>query len=85
VTVFYFSMSGDITWVGCGRNSIKSCNPCLTFVIGDPLISRYGNSTWLSSIDECKWGGLACNDTDGTLDRIEFSKFMYRLLLCNVC
>jgi uncharacterized protein (DUF2237 family) len=74
---FYFSTSGDTTWVGCGRNSVKTCKINWSFIVGDPITARYGNATWLSAVDECKWGGIACNDKTGTVDRIEFSKLLY--------
>lgn len=75
MSTFYFSTGGDTTWVGCGRNSVKKCNITWSFVVGDPITPRFGNATWLSAVDECLWGGIACNSITGSVDRIEFSKF----------
>jgi hypothetical protein len=73
MAVFYFSTLGDDTWVMCGRNSLHTCRVNLTFFPNDPIVARYGNAAWLSAVDECLWGGLACNNATGAMDRIEFS------------
>ena len=73
LAVFYFSTNGD-SWIACGRRSTVSCIPNLSFVIGDPVVARYSNKTWLSTMDECLWGGLSCNNATGKVDRLEFSK-----------
>jgi len=75
MAVLYFATNGDIAWNSCGRNSTKS-----SCVKTDPtndsmalsVVQRASNETWLSSVDECLWGGLACNDNTGCMDRIEF-------------
>jgi len=75
LTVFYFSTLGDDTWNMCGRFSINSCNVNLTVFPNDPIVTRYGMFPWLSAVDECLWGGLACKNATGTIDRIEFSTY----------
>jgi hypothetical protein len=86
MATFYFSTNGDSSWKSCGRNpTVAKCNMTLTFIPGDPVVARYGNATWLSAVDECKWGGLACNDQTGKIDRIEFSTCLVYLCAFIIC
>eukprot|EP00559_Dactyliosolen_fragilissimus_P004595 CAMPEP_0184859078 /NCGR_PEP_ID=MMETSP0580-20130426/4114_1 /TAXON_ID=1118495 /ORGANISM="Dactyliosolen fragilissimus" /LENGTH=709 /DNA_ID=CAMNT_0027355527 /DNA_START=770 /DNA_END=2896 /DNA_ORIENTATION=- len=74
LAVFYFSTNGDEFWESCGRNSEKKCDSLdeKIFPKNDPITSLWSNELWLSPVDECLWGGLACNEENKMLDRIYF-------------
>jgi hypothetical protein len=74
LVVFYFSMNGDTDWLSCGRNSPEECIPKLTNINQDVLPTTSDNQPWLTPVNECAWGGLACRASDLCLDRIEFGK-----------
>mmetsp|Transcript_27828 Transcript_27828/g.41250 ORF Transcript_27828/g.41250 Transcript_27828/m.41250 type:complete len:1361 (-) Transcript_27828:174-4256(-) len=74
LAVFYFSTNGD-SWNMCGKESEEDCIPRLTNVNSklDPIRTVSDNELWLSvDMNECLWGGLACNIETMCLDRIEF-------------
>jgi hypothetical protein len=77
MAVFYFATGGDATWQSCGRNSQQSCSPQLTLFESDPIEIVTGDETWLSSVSECIWGGLACREDTQCIDRIEFGEFLH--------
>mmetsp|Transcript_5747 Transcript_5747/g.8329 ORF Transcript_5747/g.8329 Transcript_5747/m.8329 type:complete len:1030 (+) Transcript_5747:129-3218(+) len=72
LAVFYLSTGGDNIWESCGRSSTKKCDPKLSFFPNDPIIPLWSDQIWLSSADECLWGGVACNEKTKLMDRIEF-------------
>ena len=75
LAVFYFSTNGDSDWFTCGRNSQEACQPNLTNFNQDGVPQISDNQNWLSSVNECAWGGLACRAETECLDRIEFGTY----------
>jgi len=59
--LFYYEMSGD-DWLACsnkGSNNGENCT--LAFVEEEDKTTSIG-TPWLSSYDECEWGGIICVD-----------------------
>lgn len=81
LAVFYFSTNGDNDWFACGRNSALQCIPRLTNINQDRVPTTSDNQIWLSPVNECAWGGLACRLDTECLDRIEFGELNYRVPL----
>lgn len=72
LALFYFAMNGN-EWFDCGENS-TGCTPQLNQPT-DNVPTYSDNETWLSPVNECLWGGLACRTETNCLDRIEFGTY----------
>ena len=83
---FYYA-SGGGTWDQCNapqRNTAgaialanANCDRVVTpFPVNNPRIGDKSTDAWLTGVDECLWGGLACwgtdDDRNGCLDQIDF-------------
>mmetsp|Transcript_17969 Transcript_17969/g.36120 ORF Transcript_17969/g.36120 Transcript_17969/m.36120 type:complete len:499 (+) Transcript_17969:130-1626(+) len=87
MAAFYFAADGG-NWDQCNAaNDLSSpesvaiadsqCNRVVTpFPVNNPRIGDTSTASWLSPVDECEWGGLACWGTDdtrrGCMDQIDF-------------
>eukprot|EP00957_Ditylum_brightwellii_P210498 15365049-Ditylum_brightwellii.AAC.1 len=83
--VFYYSTEGDSWNNGCEAPDFTDLtdpvavadanNNCDISADGpDPFEfdTFLGTDAWLTPSDECLWGGVACRDSTGCIDRIEF-------------
>lgn len=83
---FYFA-SGGGDWGQCNApdeytpNSIAAandeCNRVVSaFPVANPRIGATSTDAWLTPVNECEWGGLACwgtdDDRNGCMDQIDF-------------
>jgi len=89
MAAFYFAADGG-NWDQCNAaNDLSSpesvaiadsqCNRVVTpFPVNNPRIGDTSTASWLSPVDECEWGGLACWGTDdtrrGCMDQIDFGE-----------
>jgi hypothetical protein len=73
LATLYFGTNGN-NWTDCGANGIDfEPDSCEASVNG--AYSPGGNTTWLSRVNECAWGLLACVPETGCVDRIEMGTF----------
>uniref|UniRef100_A0A7S2XRA3 RapA2 cadherin-like domain-containing protein n=1 Tax=Attheya septentrionalis TaxID=420275 RepID=A0A7S2XRA3_9STRA len=72
LATLYFGTNGN-NWTDCGANGIDfEPDSCEASVNG--AYSPGGNTTWLSRVNECAWGLLACVPETGCVDRIEMER-----------
>lgn len=87
---FYFA-SGGGKWDQCNapfeytpaaiRDANAACNRVVTpFPVNNPRIGATSTNAWLTPVDTCEWGGLACWGTDdersGCMDQIDFGELV---------
>ena len=79
MAVFYFSTEGP-SWIQCSAPedlsdpaSVAEANANCNL---DVELGQGGTDAWLTAVSECNWGGVACDVTDGTMERIEFGKII---------
>lgn len=83
---FYYAAGGG-TWNQCNAPTVNdgkgieeanaNCERAVTpFPVQNPRIGDKSTDAWLTPVDECEWGGLACWGTDdnrnGCMDQIDF-------------
>jgi len=88
MAAFYYATEGE-GWDQCSapeeftpsaiREANAACSRVVTpFPVNNPRIGDKSTNAWLTPVDECEWGGVACwgtnDDKNGCMDQIDFEK-----------
>jgi len=86
MAAFYFATDGD-EWEQCSApnsysppaiaDANEECSRIVTpFPVTNPRLGATSTDAWLTPVDECEWGGVACWGTpdsrNGCMDQIDF-------------